>query len=68
MSDEKIVSLTERRKRDMAVAQTGMVDLSEHVQMLINQMDHQGMSVFMAAFNGWTVRFEKDGPTPDVAG
>lgn len=67
MKDEKIVSLTERRKRDMPVAQTAMVDLSEHVQMLINQMDAQGMNVFIAACNGWTVRFEKD-PTPNVSG
>lgn len=60
MSDEKIVSLDDRRKRDMPVAQTAMVDLSEHVQMLINQMDAQGMNVFMAALDGWTVKFEKD--------
>lgn len=62
MSDEKIVSLSERRKRDMPVAQTAMVGLSEHVQMLINQMEAQGMNVFMAACNGWTVKFEKDSP------
>lgn len=64
MSDEKIVSLAERRKRDMPVAQTAMVDLSEHVQMLISQMDAQGMNVFMAAIDGWTVKFEKDAKPP----
>jgi len=67
MSDEKIVSLAERRKRDMPVACTGMVDLGEHVQMLVNQMEAQGMSIFMAACNGWTVKFERD-TKPDTQG
>jgi hypothetical protein len=60
MNDEKIVSLTERRKRDMPVAQTAMVDLSDHVQMLVRQMEAQGMNVFVAACDGWTVKFERD--------
>jgi hypothetical protein len=59
MSDDKIVNLTERRKRDMPVYDGTLVDTSSLLKTLIETLEARGETQLLAACDGWSVMLHK---------
>jgi pantoate kinase len=59
MSDDNIVSLSDRRKQQMPTLETGMVLIAERVRALTDVLCSQGMGDLVASCNGYVVRIEK---------
>lgn len=65
MSDDNVIDLGERRKRDMPKVQTGMRDVMDIAMDLINTMEARGERILLAVSGDWTLRLEK--PTKEQA-
>lgn len=60
MADEKIVSLSERRKQNMPQACTQMADVTEMLKSLLSVMEAQGKDCLCGYVNGWNVKIDRD--------
>jgi hypothetical protein len=59
MSDDKIVSLTDRRKRDLPTYDGTLADTSSLLKALIESLEAKGEVQLMAACNDWSVIITK---------
>jgi hypothetical protein len=59
MSEDKIVSLTDRRKRDLPTYDGTLADTSSLLKALIEALEAQGQDQLLAACNGWSVIITK---------
>jgi hypothetical protein len=59
MSDEKIVSLEYRRKRDMPVYPGTIADTASLLKGLIDSLESKGQDQLMASCDGWSVMITK---------
>jgi hypothetical protein len=59
MSDEKIVSLTERRKRDMPVYDGTIADTAALLKALLESLEANGQDQLLAGTERWSVIITK---------